>query len=353
MVTIRDLRKDICQSVIQNIKERYNELLNLNDFPKDHIWFNNLWLSYVKNTEIQITQIPHGNQMKVMPIVKFIPDPTNRIKIAEAKFPSAIFNSGTLEPFLHDLDDTSRMRLKGHFSELVWTCLESTRQEIPSMTEISENLNVNIEGFLSRVEYTKEILRSIAPISGIEWTDIISSENVQFSKPTLQYLQNIVMIKHNKKDPNYFDRFYDRRSPLVVLEFEFNWVPNPNDISVVQNLERLHQTAMRKFDTILNTCRLIAQSPDRVGIGLIFHLDSSWTNYESTKLITENPLPNFKPILVDGRPIQRDESYYPKMKIHREVLMNTLRMFSVIRNSAGRQSIDENVYLELLYAVEL
>jgi hypothetical protein len=352
MVSISDLRKEICEAVIQNIEERYNELLLLDDFPKDHMWFNNFWLSYVKDTEIQIIRIPNGNQMNVMPIVKFIPDPTNRIKIPEANFPSAIFNPGTLEPFLHDLDDTSRMRLKRHFSELVWTCLESSRQEIPSMAEIRENLNVNIDGFLARVEHLKEILRSIAPISGIEWNDTISSESVQFSKPTLQYLQNIEMLKHNKKDPNHFDRFYDRESPLVVAEFEFDWVPNPHDISVAQNLERLHQTAMRKFDTILNACRLIAQSPDRVGIGLIFHLDSSWTNYESTKLITESPLPNFKPILVDGRPIPRDESYYPKMKIHREELLNVLRMFSIIRNAAGRQPIEENVYLELLYAIE-
>jgi hypothetical protein len=351
LVTIRDLRKEICEAALQNIEEGYNELLKLNDFPKDHMWFNNFWLSYVKNTEIQITQIPHGSQMEVMPIVKYIPDPTNRIKIA--RFPSEIFKLGTLEPFLHDLEDPSRLRVMGHFSKLVWTCLESANQETPSMTEIRENLIVNIEGFLTHVERANEILRSIAPISGIEWTDTISNESVQFSKPTMQHLQYVETIKHNTKDPNYFDTFYDRESPLVVAEFEFDWDPNPNDFSVAQNLERLHQTAMRKFDTILTACRLVAQKPDRVGIGLIFHLDSSWTNFESTKLVTENPLPNFKPILTDGRPIRRDDSYYPKTKIDREQLINVLRKFSVIRDAAKSHSVEENLYLELLYAIEL
>ena len=39
-----------------NTETEYKELLKLNDFPKGHMWFNQFWIGYVKNTEIRITR---------------------------------------------------------------------------------------------------------------------------------------------------------------------------------------------------------------------------------------------------------------------------------------------------------
>ena len=323
VLSVQELRKEICESVTQGIEKEYNELRRLNDFPKDDMWINQFWIRYVNNTEIQITRRGPGIERTVAPIYKFVPEPTGRIRHEDIRFPSAIFDTGSIEPFLRDLDYASK-RVMMYLLELIITCLESSRQEIPSMTEVKENLNVNFQGFLALVEQRNEKVCSIAPINGIEFTDIITDESVRFSEPTVQDLQNIEMIKHNKRDPIYFDYFYDFKSPVVVVEFDFDWIPNPDDYSVAQNNERLHQTAMHKFSTILSACRLVVQRPDRVGIGSIFHMDSSWTTHLSTKLITEDPLPNFKPILIDGRPIWRDESYYSVEKIHREDVQDLL-----------------------------
>lgn len=165
--SVRDLKKEICDVVMQNIKNEYNELLKLNDFPKDHMWINQFWLEYVKNVEIKITQRGPSIEKRVAPIYKFIPEPTNRIKFENIRFPSAIFNTKTIEPFLSDLDSVSKMRVITFLPELIVTCLESSRQEILSLVEVRENLNVNINGFLATVEQNNEKLRSISPISKI------------------------------------------------------------------------------------------------------------------------------------------------------------------------------------------
>jgi hypothetical protein len=109
---------------------------------------------------------------------------------------------------------------------------------------------------------------------------------------------------------------------------------------------------MHKFETILSACRLVVERPDRVGIGLIFHLNTSWSTYLSTRLVTENPLPNFKPILSDGRPIRRDESYYQAQKVSGEDLQDFLKRAATLRNAASGQSVEENAYIELIYAIE-
>jgi hypothetical protein len=263
VLSIRDLKKEIRDVVRQNIENEYNELLKLNDFPKDHMWINQFWFKYVKNVQAQITQRGKGFEKMVAPIYKFIPDPTNRIKFENLRFPSAIFDTKAIEPSLIDFDPASKTRVRKLLQELILTCLESSRQEIPSMEEVKDNLNVNIEGFLTAVEQNEKV-RSIAPISGLEWTDTITDEGVRLSEPILLDLQNVEMIKYNKRDPSYFDYFYDFKSPVVVVEFAFDWIPNPHDYSVAQNIERLHQTAKHKFDTILNACRLLVQHPDRV-----------------------------------------------------------------------------------------
>ena len=352
-LSINDFRKKICDAVVQNIEKEYNELLRLNDFPKDHMWINQFWIRFVKDIEIQVTRHGPGIETSITPIYKFVPEPTNRIVYNDIKFPSAIFDIRSIGSFLHELDPATKSKIMTYLPELIVTCLESSQQEIPPMTEVKKNLNMNIQGFLARIEEKDEKLRSIAPINGIEWKDTVFDNSVRFSETTLRDLQDIEMIKHNKRDPAYFDYFYDFTSPVVAVEFDFDWNPNPNDYSVVQNVERLHQTAMRKFDTILSVCRLAVENPDWVGIGLIFHLNSNWTTYMSTKMITEDPSPNFKPILTDGTPIRRDESYFPAQKIHVKDLQDLLTRVTKIRDLASNQSIDDNTHLELLYAFEL
>lgn len=350
--SVSDLRKEISDAVRQNIEKEYNELLKLNAFPKDHMWFDQFWICFVKNAEVQITKKGAGIEKRVTPIYKFVPDPTNRIKQEAARFPSSIFNFNTLEPFLHELGSSCKTKVMKFWPDLIMSCLESTRQEIPSMSEIKENLKINIEGFLAQVRQEHEKLRSIAPINGIEWRDDIIDEGVRFSEPSLLDLQDIEIIKQNKRDSHYFDLFYNFQSPVTVVEFEFDWNPDPDDYSAARNIERLHQTAVHKFETILSACRLVVEHPDRVGIGLIFHLNSSWSTYLSTKLITENPFPNFKPILTDGRPVRRDESYYPAQKVSGEDLQDLLKRVATLRNAASGQPVEENAYIELLYAIE-
>ena len=118
------------------------------------------------------------------------------------------------------------------------------------MTEVKENLNVNFQGFLALVEQRNEKVCSIAPINGIEFTDIITDESVRFSEPTVQDLQNIEMIKHNKRDPIYFDYFYDFKSPVVVVEFDFDWIPTQMTIQSPKTMK----------DYIKLLCTSLAQS---------------------------------------------------------------------------------------------
>jgi hypothetical protein len=140
------------------------------------------------------------------------------------------------------------------------------------------------------------------------------------------------MVKMNKKDYFDFDMFYDRRAPQLIVEHDFDWNPNPQDYSVPKNYERLHATGRYKFDTLINVCRLVVDHPERVGIGIIFYMDPNWTTYLSTKLITEDPSPNFRPLQIDGRPMKRDESYYPLERIRKDELQSLLSKVIAARN---------------------
>jgi hypothetical protein len=70
-------------------------------------------------------------------------------------------------------------------------------------------------------------------------------------------------------------------------------------------------------------------------------------------MITEDRLPNFRPILTDGRPIRRDDSNYPTERILRDDLLHILKAVAILRNAASSPFIDENSYIELLFAMEL
>lgn len=79
-----------------------------------------------------------------------------------------------------------------------------------------------MDGFLTYVEHNAKNIRSIASVNGIEFNDYIIKGDVRFTKPNLQDLQNIEMIKMNKKDYFDFDMFYDRSAPLLIVEYEFD-----------------------------------------------------------------------------------------------------------------------------------
>ena len=161
------------------------------------------------------------------------------------------------------------------------------------------------------------------------------------------------MIKLNKTEHSSFDKYYDRTSPIFITEFEFNWNPHPHDYSVVKNYERLHAICMNKFDTLLSVCRLEVQDHERVGIGIIFHIDPNWTTYLSTKLISENALPNFKPLRMDGLPIKRDDSYMPLEKVINENLRHLLSKITTLRKVSLEQPLENNQYMDFLYGIKL
>jgi len=55
----------------------------------------------------------------------------------------------------------------------------------------------------------------------------------------------------NRTDHFHFGMFYNRISPLLIAEHEFDWNPNPKDYSVAKNFERLHATVMSMEVSIL------------------------------------------------------------------------------------------------------
>jgi hypothetical protein len=345
-----DRKNELIRLVSENIEAEYNELYKINDFPKDHTWINMVWIGFVKDCEVKIDKNGPIIQTSRSPIYKYVPNP--RSGINDIKFPSKIFDRKNVESSLRDLDEDTKQRILFHLPKLILTSLESNRMEIPSKTEIKENINNNIEGFLNYVEHKGNKIRSIAPVNGIEFNYYIINDDVRFTKPTLQDIKNIEMIKMNKKDYFDFDMFYDLSAPILIVEHEFDWNPNPNDYSVAKNCERLHATSRSKFETLINVCRLIVEHPERVGIGIIFHMDPNWTTYSSTRLITEDPSPNFRPLQIDGRPMKRDEFYYPREQLIKGELQGLLSKVIAVRGLVLKQPID-NPYMDLLNAVDL
>jgi hypothetical protein len=345
-----DRKNELIRLVSENIEAEYNELYKINGFPKDHPWINMVWIRFVKDCEVKIDKNGFTIETSVTPIYKYIPNPRSGIK--DVKFPSKIFDSKNVKSSLRDLDLDTKQRILFHLPKLIVTSLESNRMEIPSKTEITQNINNNIEGFLNFVEHNGKKVRSIAPISGLEFNDDVTNDDVHFTKPTFQDIKNIEMIKMNKKDYFDFDMFYDLSSPILIVEHEFDWNPNPNDYSVAKNCERLHATSKSKFETLINVCRSIVEHPERVGIGIIFHMDPNWTTYSSTRLITEDPSPNFRPLQIDGRPMKRDESYYPGEQLLKGELQGLLSKIIIVRGLVLKQPVD-NPYMDLLYAVNL
>lgn len=59
------------------------------------------------------------------------------------------------ETCLCDLDEASKKRVLAHLPELIVTCLESSQKEIPSITEIKENLSSVKDIIIQEVDLNK------------------------------------------------------------------------------------------------------------------------------------------------------------------------------------------------------
>jgi hypothetical protein len=108
-------------------------------------------IKFVKDCELKIDKNGPFVETSRAPIYKYVPNPSSGIN--DIKFPSKIFDSKNVESSLRDLDEDSKQRILFHLPKLIITGLESNRMEIPSKTEIKENINSNIEGFLNYVEH--------------------------------------------------------------------------------------------------------------------------------------------------------------------------------------------------------
>jgi hypothetical protein len=75
----------------------------------------------------------------------------------------------------------------------------------------------------------------------------IVSQIVLTQKQMILQENVLEMINYNTRSEFTFGDYYSYNNPLLLTEYEFDWVPNPNDISVAENMERLHQNCSDRF----------------------------------------------------------------------------------------------------------
>lgn len=339
----------------EKFKASYDQLCLLNNYPKDHMWSHLAWPIFVKTVKINQIRKPGRFEINIIPVWKFVPNFLSGIQF-EGKLFSDYIELNDLDHFLSQLrlNEDLDHRIRSNLFELITSCFESNERNIPSLPIIHVNLKRHIGSFMNHVRYKSKSIKSMAPISGIEFNKSIQFGNVFFRRSTYEDWENIEVIKHNSNNEHKLFDYYSSNSPLLVTKHEFDWTPNPKDISVAANMERLHDFSNDQYRLILAAIRLSVSYPMNVGVGIIFHLDANWTTLNSFRSITEDPSPNFRPLRINNsNTLKRDELYF-REKLSKKELNKVLTKFELLQKLIlTKSTLRNNPYVELMNAIEL
>lgn len=312
------LRKELSIILERKIMQSYSELSK---------WQKNIkasrmsWHSYISGCVVSMDakKLEKGGtslQVSIQPIRRYVPN-------LRMKSTTGLFNLENLIDFSLKDVQLDMVRLFGshkkycsisinNVQDAILCALEADSMKIPSQKLIKSNIRNIMNNFVPHVQSKLPKVRSVAPFVGANLDTDLTFDGILFKNPDKTDIANLVTIECNitgEMSEFHFD--YDE--PILILEHEFNFSPDPHNYELAYSIDNLHQTFKSKTRDIVSAIRLNAEK--RIGIAFVYHSSADWKNLSSFNWITEDASPVYKPIEFGRHSLDKSEFTDTKQKL--------------------------------------